>query len=503
MASLESGVRSAAYGEWLQPCFERFDTADSYTAVMSTTSKESLESNLRQLKCHFTWNLIAEDESLDEFEDRVFNKDEFQNSEFKATMCNILAYVKHCRGLNEAALQCLGEAEGFIQQQHPDQVEIRSLVTWGNYAWVYYHMGQFSKAQAYLDKVKQVCKKFSSPYRIENPALDCEEGWARLKCTKNQNERVKVCFQKALEKDPKNPEFTSGWAIANYRLDDWPARNYCIDSLEQAIQLSPDNTYVKVLLALKLDAVHKNQAMALVEEALKKDPSAIDTLLRAARFYCKVYDTDRAIQLLRKALEKLPNNAYVHYYMGCCYRSKVHHMLNRREMVFSGDRKKLEELIQLAVNHLRKAEEIKEMLEYSCSFLADLYIIAKKYDEADYYFQKELSKDLPPGPKQLLHLRYGNFQFFQMKRQDKAIYHYMEGVKIKKKTIPQKKMREKLQRIALRRLHEDESDSEALHILAFLQENGGGQQADKDSERGVDSANQVPSASLDEAGAEY
>lgn len=172
-------------------------------------------------------------------------------------------------------------------------------------------------------------------------------------------------------------------------------------------------------------------------------------------------------------------------------------------MVFSGDRKKLEELIQLAVNHLRKAEEIKEMLEYSCSFLADLYIIAKKYDEADYYFQKELSKDLPPGPKQLLHLRYGNFQFFQMKRQDKAIYHYMEGVKIKKKTIPQKKMREKLQRIALRRLHEDESDSEALHILAFLQENGGGQQADKDSERGVDSANQVPSASLDEAGAEY
>lgn len=118
--------------------------------------------------------------------------------------------------------------------------------------------------------------------------------------------------------------------------------------------------------------------MALVEEALKKDPSAIDTLLRAARFYCKVYDTDRAIQLLRKALEKLPNNAYVHYYMGCCYRSKVHHMLNRREMVFSGDRKKLEELIQLAVNHLRKAEEIKEMLEYSCSFLADLYIIAKK-----------------------------------------------------------------------------------------------------------------------------
>ncbi|GAB1302346.1 Ifit2 protein [Apodemus speciosus] len=468
---------------------------------MSTASKESLESSLRQLKCHFTWNLMAKDESLDDFEDRVFNKDEFQNREFKATMCNILAYVKHRRGLNEEALKCLGEAEDFIRQQHPDRVEIRSLVTWGNYAWVHYHMGQLSKAQAYLDKVKQVCKKFSSPYRIENPVLDCEEGWARLKCTKNQNERVKVCFEKALEKDPKNPEFTSGWAIANFRLDDWPARNDYMDSLKQAVTLSPDNTYIKVLLALKLATIHENQAKELVEEALKKDPSVIDTLLIAAKFYLKITDTDRAIELLRKALGFLPNNAYVHYYTGCCYRSKVLQMSNTRETVFNGDRKKLEELIQLAVNHLRKAEETKEMLECSCSFLACLYAMTNQNEEADYYFRKEFNKDLPPGPKQLLHLRYGNFQLFQMKREDKAIYQYMEGVKINRATKQREKMKDKLQRIALRRLRNYGSDAEALRILAFLRGNGEGQQAHKDSEGKVDSANQVPSASLDEAGA--
>lgn len=445
---------------------------------------------------------MAKDESLDEFEDRVFNKDEFQNREFKATMCNILAYVKHRRGLNEEALKCLGKAEDFIQQQHPDRVEIRSLVTWGNYAWVHYHMGQLSKAQAYLDKVKQVCKKFSSPYRIENPVLDCEEGWARLKCTKNQNERVKVCFEKALEKDPKNPEFTSGWAIANFRLDDWPARNDYMDSLKQAVTLAPDNTYVQVLLAMKLATTHENQAKGLVEEALKKDPNAIDTLLIAARFYLKITDTDRAIELLRKALEFLPDNAYVHYYTGFCYRSKVLQMSNTRETAFNGDRKKLEEFIQLAVNHLRKAEETKEMLECSCSFLAGLYAMRNQNEEADYYFRKEFNKDLPPGPKQLLHLRYGNFQLFQMKREDKAIYYYMEGVKIKRATKPREKMKEKLQRIALRRLRNYGSDSEALRILAFLRENGEGQQADKDSEERADSANQIPSeASLDEAGA--
>ncbi|CAO2585254.1 Interferon-induced protein with tetratricopeptide repeats 2, partial [Lemmus lemmus] len=436
----------------------------------STTIEKCLESRLQQLKCHFTWNLIERDESLDDFEDRVINKVELQNSVCKATMCNILAYVKHLRGQNEAALKCLEDAEHFIQQQHPDQVEIRSLVTWGNYAWIYYHMGQLSKAEAYLDKVRGVCEKFSSPYRIESPEPDCEEGWARLKCTQHQNERVKVYFEKALEKDPKNPEFTSGWAMAIYRLDYWPVRQDSIGSLKQAIRLSPDNPYLKVLLALKLEKMHENQDQGeeLVEEALRKAPSSIDVLVSAAQFYYKKHDADRAIQLLKKALECLPNNAYVHYHIGCCYRSKVLEIAYRREAELNGNREKLQELTQLAINHLRKAEEIKEMLKRSCSYLAGLYAMVNQYEKADYYFQKEFKKDLSPSLKQLLHLDYGNFQLFQMKCEDKAIHHYMEGVKIRQETKSKEKVKSKLQRIAQRRLSINKFDSQALHILGFL-----------------------------------
>ncbi|XP_050015622.1 interferon-induced protein with tetratricopeptide repeats 2 isoform X1 [Alexandromys fortis] len=465
----------------------------------STTIEKSLESRLQQLKCHFTWNLITKDESLDEFEDRVFNKDEFQNSECKATMCNIQAYVNHLRGQNEAALNCLEDAERFIQQQHPDQVETRSLVTWGNYAWVYYHMGQLSKAQAYLDKVRGVCEKLSSPYRIESPELDCEEGWARLKCTQNRNERVKVCFEKALEKDPKNPEFTSGWAIACYRLNYWPARQDSIDSLKGALRLSPNNSYLKVLLALKLETVDENQACELVEEAIRKAPGATDVLLSAAKFYYKTHDADRAIELLTKALEYLPNNAYAHYHIGCCYRSKVLGMVHTRVTAFNGNQTRFQELIQLAINHLRKAEEIKEFLEHSCSYLAGLYAMANQYKEADYYFQKELKNVLTPSNKQLLHLQYGNFQLFQMKCEDEAIHHFMEGVKIRRETKPKGKMINKLQRIALRRLSENEFDSEALYILVFLRElNEEGEQAAKEAERVLDAEKAAPSASLHE-----
>lgn len=174
-------------------------------------------------------------------------------------------------------------------------------------------------------------------------------------------------------------------------------------------------------------------------------------------------------------------------------------MVHTRETAFNGNQTRFQELIQLAINHLRKAEEIKEFLEHSCSYLAGLYAMANQYEEADYYFQKELKNVLTPSNKQLLHLQYGNFQLFQMKCEDKAIYHFMEGVKIRRETKPKGKMINKLQRIALRRLSENEFDSEALYILVFLRElNEEGEQAAKEAERVLDAEKAAPSASLHE-----
>lgn len=467
---------------------------------MSETTKDSLESSLRQLKCHFTWNLLEGENSLDDFEDRVCNQTEFQSSEFKATMHNLLAYIKHHRGQSQAALECLGQAEELIQREHADQAEIRSLVTWGNYAWVYYHMDRLSEAQAYVDKVKRVCKKFSSPYRIESPEMDCEEGWSRLKCGRNNTERAKVCFEKCLEKDPKNPEFTSGLAISSYRLDKWPQPQNPTDALRQAIRLNPDNQYVKVLLALKLQKMNEEgEGERLVEEAVEKAPCATDVLRGAAMLYRKQNDPDKAIELLKKALECTPNNAYLHCHIGVCYRAKVHQYHHAGENEMNGKREELQELIGQAVHYLKRADELNGNLAHVYSYLACLHAQAHQYEEAEYYFQKEFGKELTSGDRQVLHLRYGNFQLFQMKCEDKAIHHFMEGVKINQDAKVTEKMKNKLQRIAQSRLSKNRDDPEALHILWFLQElNGKRQPAEENSERGLASGPVGPAASVAE-----
>ncbi|XP_066099535.1 interferon-induced protein with tetratricopeptide repeats 2 [Saccopteryx bilineata] len=465
---------------------------------MSDTAANSLESSLRLLKCHFTWNLLEGENSLDDFEDRVCNQTEFQNSEFKATMYNLLAFIKHHRGQNEEALECLQQAEESIQREHADQAEIRSLVTWGNHVWVYYHMGRLSEAQAYLDKVKRVCEKFSSPYRMESPELDCEEGWSRLKCGVS-TERAKVCFEKCLEKSPKNPEFTCGLAISSYRLDNKPAPQNPMDALRQAVQLNPNNQYIKVLLALKLQKMNREgEAEMLVEEALEKASPATDVFRGAAKLYRKKNDLDKAIQLLKKALECSPNNAYLHCHVGVCYRAKVHEYHKKEKNGMTGG-EELQELIGHAVNHLKRADELNGNLLNVCSYLACLYAQAGQYEQAEHYFQKEFSKELTTVDRQVLHLRYGNFQWFQMKCESKVIHYFIEGVKINPKSKETEKMKSKLQNIAYSRLSKNRTDPETLHLLAFLEElNGNRRPTEENSEKVLDSECLDPSASLAE-----
>ena len=63
-------------------------------------------------------------------------------------------------------------------------------------------------------------------------------------------------------------------------------------------------------------------------------------------------------------------------------------------------------------------------LPCACSDLACLYAMMGQYDEAEYYFQKEFSKDLTPVERQVLHVCYSNFQQHQRMCSDTAICHY-------------------------------------------------------------------------------
>ncbi|XP_004607671.2 interferon-induced protein with tetratricopeptide repeats 1-like [Sorex araneus] len=448
---------------------------------MSDKPNETLiKECLLQLRCHFTWGLQIDNTEMLDLENRVFDQIEFLDVQCNTRMYNLLAYVKHLAGQNQEALESLKEAEDFLLQEFADQSDVRGLVTWGNYAWLYHHMGRLGEAQTYLDKVEKTCKKLASPFshRMECPELDCEEGWALLKCGRNNYERAKVCFEKALEVDPTNPEFSVGYAIVTYRLNNIKRTEQVksLDPLKQAIRLNPENEYVKVLLALCLqDLGQEDEGEKYIEEALASKTSHTYVLRYAAKFHRRKGSLDKALQLLHKALKDTPCSALVHHQIGLCYKAqiiqnkKVTHWQPRGQ-----DRENIGRLARLVIDHLECAVKHKPTFVIAYIDLAEIYIEIGDYCKAEDTYQKVLSmKSLSEEDLQQLHLHYGKFQEFQRKSEVNAIINYLKAVKIEKASFSRDKSISALEKCALKKLRKNEFDVEGLSLLGFVQKQKG------------------------------
>uniref|UniRef100_U3JZ05 Uncharacterized protein n=1 Tax=Ficedula albicollis TaxID=59894 RepID=U3JZ05_FICAL len=337
----------------------------------------------------------------------------------------MLSYVCHLKNSNEEGLRNLQKAEEAIQGHHPGEIARRSLVTWGNYAWIYYHMQRYEEAQTYVSKVENSCKKLSSTAHEQTqlPEVYAEQGWAFLRFGKNYFERAKNCFENALKSEPNNPEFNAGYAIATFRLDGFAERSNdrmrpCLESLKRAVQLNPNNTTLLALLALQLQRLKRvKEGERYIEEGLQKTPDFPLFLRYAASFYRKRGEVDKAVKILKRALALMPNSVIVHHQLGLCYKLKI--------------------------------LELKMPVFFSAyTDLGNVYALGKRYEEAEEIFQKVLQRnDISCGVKQEIYFHYGNFQHFDMKSKSKAIKYYIEGLKMENDSYGRKQCSEAVEKL--------------------------------------------------------
>ncbi|XP_058399478.1 interferon-induced protein with tetratricopeptide repeats 1B-like [Diceros bicornis minor] len=446
---------------------------------MSEESNGNLtEDILRQLRCHYTWDLLIEDTEMPDLENRILDEIEFLDTKYNVGIHNLLAYVKHLKGQNEEALKSLREAEDLIQREHADQSGMRSLVTWGNYAWLYYHMGRLAEAQAYVDKVENTCKKFanSSSYRMDCPQMDCEEGWALLKCGVKNYKRAKACFEKALEADPENPEFSVGYAITTYRLDGLngaphSSEEFCLNPLKQAIRLNPEDAYIKTLLALKLqDVGQEAEGEKYIEEARTNMSSQTYVLRYAAKFYRRKGSLDKALQLLQEALRATPSSAFLHHQIGLCYKAQMIKIKEATNMQPEGqDREDVNKLVGLAIEKFQKTLTLRPTFELAYVSLAQMYAEIGDHRKAEDTFQQVLHMKITDDHLlQEIHYQYGRFQEFHGKSEDKAITHYLKGLKIENMSYTRGKLLNALGKLAKRRVHRNVCVVESFSLLGLI-----------------------------------
>ncbi|XP_063162237.1 interferon-induced protein with tetratricopeptide repeats 5-like, partial [Candoia aspera] len=453
----------------------------------SFLSREGLKEILQQLECHFTWMLQKEDIDPDELEERIVEQIWFLSNKSKVRNYNLLAYVKFLNDQKDEALENLRKAEEAVPVAYPGEDEKESLVTWGNYAWVYYHLGDLTESQAYVKKVKSICKHHGSesPYKMELPQIDCEKGWAFLKFGGRYYEKAKESFEKARQKEPENPEFNLGYAITVYRLEDYYAKKCSgkgssLGPLRLAVKLNPDDVFVVPLLALKLQETNKvKEGEKYIEEALRKYPDVPYVLRYAAKFYRKKGDVEASLQHLKKALSLTPNSGFLHHQVGICYRTQYFALKKEVSKGKFQSILKMNELNTLCISHFSKVVERKSKFVYAYIDLAQMYAEQGQLRKADETFQKvSATSSLTSTEKQEFHLNYGRFQEFHRKSPSEAIKHYLAGLKIEMESFPRDKCKYRLKNLVEKKIKNGERDAESLGNLGFIHQlNGEKQQA--------------------------
>ncbi|CAD7691209.1 unnamed protein product [Nyctereutes procyonoides] len=328
-----------------------------------------LENTLQQLKCHFTWNLYDEESSLHDLE-----------NSFKAIMYNLFSFIKHLRGQNKAALEYLQQAKEFILHGHACQGIIRSLVTWGNYSWVYYHMHRLPESTGNCPVL----------YELERPEIDCEKGWALLKFGGKYYQRAKAAFEKALEAEPDDLEFNISYAITIYWLDHSdhhrPTKSSSLGPRKKAVTLNPANAYIKMYMQkLKWKGILKKSWTRYLPQI----SSQLYVLCYTARFYRRKNSWDNALELLKKGLERHK-------------RSKSKATGNRP----SGEEKwRVDRLLTMLLSHFRVAVQQDSTFAFVYTDLANMYAEGVQDSKAE--------------------------EEFYCKSESTAIHHYSEALKIR------------------------------------------------------------------------
>ncbi|OCT70113.1 interferon-induced protein with tetratricopeptide repeats 5 [Xenopus laevis] len=456
---------------------------------MSNLSDELLKNLLLKLECHFTWTYFKDETDIGNIEDRLHDQITFLPSTHRHRLHNLLAYTNYLKGDNEEALRQLQKAEEKLQGTQSADLDIKRAVTYSNYAWLYYHLNQFSKAQSYLEKVEAIYKKFesSSEHDILLTEIYGEQAWALLTFYGKNCERAKECFEKALELDPHNPELNSGYATVMYRLENQDNRLYaknnceCLELLKRAVKLNENDSVIKALLALKyLSMDQAEEGEKIMEEALRQTPDSPYLLRYAAKFYRKEGKIDYAITILKKALEQTPTSCSLHHQIGLCYKDKMKMLitsaktaksLNQPTKTFTRD---IQDTIVSAIFHFEKTLELKKIFVDAYINLAYIYSKNSQFDEAEATYQKALNlRDMTPEDKQELHLSYGSFKQYYIRSESEAIRHYKEVLLIPMDTRTRSFSKTNLEELAKVKISNEPSSATGFGLLGFIHQQEG------------------------------
>jgi len=435
--------------------------------------KGVLKTKLLQQECHFTWSLREEDFVLCDLLNRLEEQIQLESDEARVTRSySSFGFVQYLYGNHQEALANLQKSVQLAKEYYKDSDEVL-IVTYGDLAWMHYHMNDFSACQEYLgqlERIHRTCSEGLTPTEVLR-----EKGWAFLKFSHKYCNAAKECFRQALEMNPDDSDLNTGYAIALYRATSEtsdPSDSPIIKQLERAIELNPDDGVLLVLLALRMlhstdDRMMSETAFKKVIMALEMSPENPHVTRYVAKFFRKLGDRDAAISLLEEALQATPNSAFIHHQLAMCFKSKK----IRLEMEYKTpdkkkfDGKELQQYLEKCIYHLEKAIALKPSFVIAKADLALHYGPISNL-KAERLFEEAIKMADEKQDLQAAHCFYGQYLHYIKKSEKLAIYHFMQGLRLQPNSEQGKSCEKYLNKV-IERVN-NPNDCEVCAIQGFI-----------------------------------
>ncbi|XP_006630532.1 interferon-induced protein with tetratricopeptide repeats 9 [Lepisosteus oculatus] len=444
---------------------------------MSAPQNQELEVTLKTLECHFTWGIEKGDvKDLDNIPEKLLDRIKFCHRRYHPTFFNVLAFISQTTGKSETGLEFLNKAERVLREEKSFS-EADLLVTYANFAWIYYHIGKLTEVSTYFGKLENICKGIpqSSKYSANVPRVYGEKGWTFLKLGSRFYQSSKESFQKALHGDPENVSFNMGYAVVLYRLEGMmgkrvnPETSDAVRQLKKVLQLEPCDSEAMVLLALKLQHVKKEDSWKLIKQALRLTPDVPQITRYVAKYFRAEGCIDQSLAILKKAIELAPHSSFLHHQIGLCYKQQLALMFQAQKgakrIPVTEKRAKAVECIQ----YFKRAVELKPSNIHANINLAEAYGENRQIEDAEKVYVSLLEdQSLCNSDRQHCHTSYGLFLMYKKKSEPGAINQFKAAYQFRMQTSDRRQAGKKLKQIAERQLKCKEKVSEAFEILAFL-----------------------------------
>ncbi|XP_059397312.1 interferon-induced protein with tetratricopeptide repeats 5 [Carassius carassius] len=454
-------------------------------AMHKTSLEGALKTKLLLQECHFTWSLREEEDFvLYVLLNRLENQIQFESNKARVTRAyRSLGFVQYLYGHQQEALANLQKSVQLAKEYYKDSDEVL-IVTFGDLAWLHYHMNEFSKCEDYLRELERIHRKFSEGFTYIVEVLR-EKGWTFLKFSYKYYNAAKECFRQALEMKPDDSDLNSGYAIVMFRTANENSESLdspTIKQLKRAIELDPDDAVLLVLLALRMlrnrdDRMTYETALKKVIVALMMSPENPYVIRYTAKFFRELGNMEHAIACLEKALQATPKSAFIHHELAMCYKGKKK-ILEKKHRTHSKaefDVKESDEIqkyLHKCIYHLEMAISLKPSFAIAMADLALHYGQLGRFEteglfEEAFKRAKNEKRDL-----QEVHYLFGQYQLYYKRSEQLALHHFMQGLRLQPESEEGKKCENKLKKVIEDRTNrlENLDDGMVCGIQGFIHE---------------------------------